>query len=574
VSGFWVVMEEGLESLYSKISLTEGEKVGIKVVEDDVEETRVKSKNCLVGKLWTERAINKEAFRTVLSRLWRTVGQVVFKELQDNCWLFEFSGESDRQRVMAGRPWSYDRVALVLIDFDGQTALSQMDFMHTPIWVQVHDMPLLCMNRSVGVKIGASLGTVEDVDVAGDGAGWGSCLRLRVVINLGKPMERGRALEFGGKSHWVSFKYEKLPLCCFQCGRVVHGRHGCPVRKSQRLHADEQDKQWGSWIRADGTQRIRNATGTPGGGSTHSGETSTAEGSRGNFSPVSHDVRSLRGEGNGVGRGMHGEVERREVWDVNRGKVGGGESSGIRGGVNGGISMHGKHVSPSGVQRQLAQEEVADSGRGAQQIGADNVSSELDRGAQQMGARKVSSELDRGAQQMGAHKVSSDLDRGAQHTLAQNLGSTCMDASPVRVPRSVSHDVLVDEGCHVDGVVSIDAGLGGKFPAPRGLTLSPTGQNFPLANAITSDVPTLVPCMPFTRDNSSLRGWKRQARAGRATDVGSSSGGNHKRKPEDGVPVGRTGVQGRVKRGKTVPVFALQDTEELAEADIQLRQQQ
>jgi hypothetical protein len=50
---------------------------------------------------------------------------------------------------------------------------SQMKFTHSPFWIQVHDMPLLCMNKVVGTRIGESMGTVEDVDTAIDGAGWG-----------------------------------------------------------------------------------------------------------------------------------------------------------------------------------------------------------------------------------------------------------------------------------------------------------------------------------------------------------------------------------------------------------------
>jgi hypothetical protein len=134
-------MEGELAKLCSNISLTEGEKIGISVTEGEVGEFRERGVNCLVGKLWSEKAVNKEAFKTVLSRIWRTVGRVVFKELQDNCWLFEFSGEADKCRVLEGRPWSYDRYALVLKEFDGKMAPSQMRFQHSPIWIQVHDMP-------------------------------------------------------------------------------------------------------------------------------------------------------------------------------------------------------------------------------------------------------------------------------------------------------------------------------------------------------------------------------------------------------------------------------------------------
>jgi hypothetical protein len=45
-------------------------------------------------------------------------------------------------------------------------------------------MPLLCMNKAVGTRIGESLGELIDVDVVGDGDGWGQCLRIRARIEL------------------------------------------------------------------------------------------------------------------------------------------------------------------------------------------------------------------------------------------------------------------------------------------------------------------------------------------------------------------------------------------------------
>lgn len=95
----------------------------------------------------------------------------------------------------------------------------------------MHDMSLICMNKGVGTKIGDSLGMLEDVDVAGDGGGWGRCLRIRVNIDLRNPLERERALSLEGKDYWVTFKYERLPHCYFDCGRILHGAQGCTVKK-------------------------------------------------------------------------------------------------------------------------------------------------------------------------------------------------------------------------------------------------------------------------------------------------------------------------------------------------------
>ena len=156
------------------------------------------------------------------------------KEIQENLWVFEFEEENDLRRMKVGRPWAFDKQILVLNDFDGSTLPSKMDFTASPIWIQVHDMPLPCMTKGVGMRIGKSIGVLEDVDSAGDGAGWGRCLRIRVTIDIMKPLDRGRALELNGKTTWVEFRYEKLLLFCFKCGRILYGEKGCPVPKSTR----------------------------------------------------------------------------------------------------------------------------------------------------------------------------------------------------------------------------------------------------------------------------------------------------------------------------------------------------
>lgn len=146
-----------------------GEQKVISISDDDIEEFRSKGLRCLIGRLGEAKRIKKEAFKSVLTRIWRLRGNVFFQEIQENLWLFEFSKDKDQWRVLEGRLWSYDRTLLVLNEFDGKTPPSQMEFNHTPIWIQIHDMPLGCMNRAVGKKIGETRGSVEEVVVADDG---------------------------------------------------------------------------------------------------------------------------------------------------------------------------------------------------------------------------------------------------------------------------------------------------------------------------------------------------------------------------------------------------------------------
>jgi hypothetical protein len=68
-----------------------------------------------------------------------------------------------------------------------------------------------------------------------------------------QPLERGRALHLGGQSRWVSFKYEKFPHLCFNCGCIVHGAKGCHLNKDgQSLGGG---KSWGVWLRAKEARR-------------------------------------------------------------------------------------------------------------------------------------------------------------------------------------------------------------------------------------------------------------------------------------------------------------------------------
>ena len=110
-----------------------------------------------------------------------------------------------------------------------------MTFNQSSIWVQIHDIPLGCMMRSVGSKIGNSMGKLKFVDIAEGGIGYGRYLRIIVKIDLLKPLEDGRSLHLGDQVTWVRFKYEKPYLFCFDCGCILHGARGCLAKRGLRF---------------------------------------------------------------------------------------------------------------------------------------------------------------------------------------------------------------------------------------------------------------------------------------------------------------------------------------------------
>lgn len=86
------------------------------------------------------------------------------------------------------------------------------------------------MSLTVGHQIGSSMGHVEEVDVDEGGMGRGERLRVKITLDLRKPLMRGRAITINGAAMLISFQYERLPKFCFRCGVSKHRVTGCSER--------------------------------------------------------------------------------------------------------------------------------------------------------------------------------------------------------------------------------------------------------------------------------------------------------------------------------------------------------
>jgi len=80
-------------------------------------------------------------------------------------FVVEFDKVNNKLRILEGCPWIFDGFLIILANFDGFTPPSEMVFKYASFCVQMYDLPLVCMGKNVGYKIGASVGEVEDVDI-------------------------------------------------------------------------------------------------------------------------------------------------------------------------------------------------------------------------------------------------------------------------------------------------------------------------------------------------------------------------------------------------------------------------
>jgi hypothetical protein len=95
-------MAEELGNFYGNLPFTEGESKEVDIGDEEMLELSTKGAKCLLGRLGVTKQIHRESFKANLIRIWRTVGSVFFKEIQEHLWLFEFSDDNDRRRVLEG----------------------------------------------------------------------------------------------------------------------------------------------------------------------------------------------------------------------------------------------------------------------------------------------------------------------------------------------------------------------------------------------------------------------------------------------------------------------------------------
>ena len=108
------------------------------------------------------------------------------------------------------------------------------------------------MSPSVVREVGNKMGMVENVERRRRMVEQIFFLRVRVAPPISKPLRSGGfLLELDGKRHWVTYKYERMPMFCNYCGVLGHDIHHCPTHFSTSEMEKSIDYQYGDCLKAD-----------------------------------------------------------------------------------------------------------------------------------------------------------------------------------------------------------------------------------------------------------------------------------------------------------------------------------
>uniref|UniRef100_A0A2N9EK22 CCHC-type domain-containing protein n=1 Tax=Fagus sylvatica TaxID=28930 RepID=A0A2N9EK22_FAGSY len=221
-------MEE-IDGLWKRFSLKDQEDDKF-----DLSSMAQQDKPTLAAKFFTRRTINIEAVARTFKPLWQTKHNFSLQDVGDNMVLVEFEDRSDLERVLIGEPWSYDKYLNAFQRVGDGREVEDLLFHRVDFWVQIHNLPILCMKKSVVERLGRSIGEVVRTQVQDEDTGNGRYMRAGFRLNT-----------------------NACQISCYWCGIPTHGERDCEEWLKTTEEEKDKDPEYGVWLRASQDRVLR-----------------------------------------------------------------------------------------------------------------------------------------------------------------------------------------------------------------------------------------------------------------------------------------------------------------------------
>jgi hypothetical protein len=225
--------EAGIEKMLQQLGINE-EDLDDVVFEEEEQPPPEATRWLAIARVFTESDYSSFWFFKNMRSAWDLAQDVKTRSLESNLHTFQFQCLGDWERMKEGGPWNFRGNPVLIEEYDGFTKPSEVKLFFFDIWIQIHDLPIgyAPMIKSLASKVGQfiySEGISNDFE--------GNFFRVKVKLDVRKPLKSVVTLVRGGKREFFFVKYEKLPNWCQVCGHLGHEYkdHGDGLHPPQAL---------------------------------------------------------------------------------------------------------------------------------------------------------------------------------------------------------------------------------------------------------------------------------------------------------------------------------------------------
>ncbi|CAL1371790.1 unnamed protein product [Linum trigynum] len=215
----------------------------------------------LVGRMFGDRDISKQAMVGMINRAWSHFCEPSVQDISKirNTFNFIFNRKEEMDHAWEGRPWQISGNTLQLKQWEESVRPQNVNFDLADYWVQIHGIPDHKRTASNVESAVAMFPKIHGIDMRRlNPDKYMEFVRVFVQADLNRPLPPGSYCTFEGSREWLGFRYEKLYILCYYCGRQGHTKQECPKKRAdaeQRI-ASPPEGRFTPWMKA-GTRAVR-----------------------------------------------------------------------------------------------------------------------------------------------------------------------------------------------------------------------------------------------------------------------------------------------------------------------------
>ncbi|XVF88101.1 hypothetical protein PTKIN_Ptkin19aG0022900 [Pterospermum kingtungense] len=182
-------MVEELEGVWWLLKITYEEKDAVEIVGLPSNADSSKEKGWVMRRLLIKRPFNKDALTSTFRMVWRVAKKLEVICLDANLFLFKFASIQDKRKGFDRAPWSFDRQLMMFQDYNGDLRPTNYVFGRGVFRIRICGLPMNLISLEIEKSLGRKIGNLIEIDSNPKRVGWGRNIRLRVKIDITKPLK-------------------------------------------------------------------------------------------------------------------------------------------------------------------------------------------------------------------------------------------------------------------------------------------------------------------------------------------------------------------------------------------------